>query len=88
MIERLEADLGVKVQQVQIPEFKYAFQIWAAMMSSKNADGKVSLFLVLEHSIFCMREIAIEVCYTIIISCRLQFAAYKQFLGTANKLYF
>ncbi|XP_033871819.1 fatty-acid amide hydrolase 2-B [Acipenser ruthenus] len=42
LIERLEADLGVKVQQVQIPEFKYAFQIWAAMMSSKNADGKAA----------------------------------------------
>ncbi|MGH0126338.1 UNVERIFIED_CONTAM: hypothetical protein FKN15_031561 [Acipenser sinensis] len=42
LIERLEADLGVRVQQVQIPEFKYAFQIWAAMMSSKNADGKAA----------------------------------------------
>uniref|UniRef100_A0AAZ3P250 Amidase domain-containing protein n=1 Tax=Oncorhynchus tshawytscha TaxID=74940 RepID=A0AAZ3P250_ONCTS len=31
---RLEADLGVKVQQLKIPQLKYSFQIWSAMMGA------------------------------------------------------
>ncbi|XP_066575973.1 fatty-acid amide hydrolase 2-B isoform X2 [Amia ocellicauda] len=40
VIERLEADLGVKVQEVHIPQFKYSFQIWSAMMSAADENGK------------------------------------------------
>ncbi|KAL7889661.1 hypothetical protein AOLI_G00019190 [Acnodon oligacanthus] len=40
VVERLEADLGVKVKIVRIPQLKYSFQIWGAMMSSPGKDGK------------------------------------------------
>ncbi|XP_066535951.1 fatty-acid amide hydrolase 2-A [Hoplias malabaricus] len=40
VVERLEADLGVKVQELRIPQLKYSFQIWGAMMSAPGKDGK------------------------------------------------
>lgn len=40
VVEHLEADLGVKVQKLQIPQLKYSFQIWGAMMASPGKDGK------------------------------------------------
>lgn len=41
VVERLEADLGVQVQELYIPQLKYSFQIWGAMMSLADEDGKV-----------------------------------------------
>ena len=41
VVERLEADLGVKVEQLKIPQLKYSFQIWGAMMAAPGKDGKV-----------------------------------------------
>ncbi|XP_076831427.1 fatty-acid amide hydrolase 2-A isoform X2 [Brachyhypopomus gauderio] len=41
VVERLEADLRVKVQEMRIPQLKYSFQIWGAMMSSPGKDGKI-----------------------------------------------
>uniref|UniRef100_A0A4W4FYW6 Amidase domain-containing protein n=1 Tax=Electrophorus electricus TaxID=8005 RepID=A0A4W4FYW6_ELEEL len=41
VVERLEADLGVKVKEMRIPQLKYSFQIWGAMMSSPDKDGKI-----------------------------------------------
>lgn len=41
MVEHLESDLGVRVQHVTIHKMKYSFQIWSAMMSSKDSDGQV-----------------------------------------------
>ncbi|XP_036789856.1 fatty-acid amide hydrolase 2-A [Oncorhynchus mykiss] len=40
VVECLEADLGVKVQQLKIPQLKYSFQIWSAMMGAPGKDGK------------------------------------------------
>ncbi|XP_078067823.1 fatty-acid amide hydrolase 2-like [Mustelus asterias] len=42
LTEYLEVQFGVQVQQVQIHKMKYAFQIWSAMMSSPETDGKES----------------------------------------------
>lgn len=41
MVEHLESDLGVQVQRVAIHKMKYSFQIWSAMMSSKDSEGQV-----------------------------------------------
>ena len=41
VVERLEADLGVKVQQVGLPGLRYGFQIWDTYMSLPDKDGKV-----------------------------------------------
>ncbi|KAG7458462.1 hypothetical protein MATL_G00220410 [Megalops atlanticus] len=38
--ERLEADLGVKVQELRVPQLKYSFQIWGALMAAPDRDGK------------------------------------------------
>lgn len=46
MVEHLEADLGVQVEELRIPQLKYSFQIWGAMMSSPGKDGKVCLCCV------------------------------------------
>ncbi|XP_048460947.1 fatty-acid amide hydrolase 2 isoform X3 [Rhincodon typus] len=40
LTEYLEVQFGVQVQQVQIRKMKYAFQIWSAMMTASEADGK------------------------------------------------
>ncbi|XP_076150951.1 fatty-acid amide hydrolase 2-A-like isoform X1 [Alosa pseudoharengus] len=40
VVEHLEAELGVKVQKLCIPQLKYSFQIWGAMMSCPGKDGK------------------------------------------------
>ncbi|XP_051757644.1 fatty-acid amide hydrolase 2-A [Ctenopharyngodon idella] len=40
VVRRLEADLGVKVQELFIPQLKYSFQIWGTMMASPGKDGK------------------------------------------------
>ncbi|KAM9477449.1 fatty-acid amide hydrolase 2-A-like [Clarias gariepinus] len=40
VVEHLEADLGVQVEELRIPQLKYSFQIWGAMMSSPGSDGK------------------------------------------------
>ncbi|KAG5285824.1 hypothetical protein AALO_G00007880 [Alosa alosa] len=40
VVEHLEAELGVKVQKICIPQLKYSFQIWGAMMSCPGKDGK------------------------------------------------
>ncbi|XP_056347019.1 fatty-acid amide hydrolase 2 isoform X3 [Oenanthe melanoleuca] len=41
VVEHLESDLGVQVQRVSIHKMKYSFQIWSAMMSSKDSEGQV-----------------------------------------------
>lgn len=41
MVEHLESELGVQIQHVAIHKMKYSFQIWSAMMSSKDSDGQV-----------------------------------------------
>ncbi|XP_060951779.1 fatty-acid amide hydrolase 2-B [Limanda limanda] len=40
VVERLEADLGVKVEEVQFPELRYSFQIWDTYMSLPDQEGK------------------------------------------------
>ncbi|KAM7008506.1 fatty-acid amide hydrolase 2 [Passerculus sandwichensis] len=40
VVEHLESDLGVRVQHVAIHKMKYSFQIWSAMMSSKDSEGQ------------------------------------------------
>ncbi|KAM9128010.1 fatty-acid amide hydrolase 2 isoform 1-T1 [Pangshura tecta] len=45
VVEHLETQCGVQVQYVTIHKMKYAFQIWSAMMSSRDSDGqKAQLF--------------------------------------------
>ncbi|KFU94001.1 Fatty-acid amide hydrolase 2, partial [Chaetura pelagica] len=41
VVEHLEGELGVQVKHVAIHKMKYSFQIWSAMMSSKDSDGQV-----------------------------------------------
>lgn len=41
MVEHLKSELGVQVRHVAIHKMKYSFQIWSAMMSSKDSDGQV-----------------------------------------------
>lgn len=41
VVERLEADLGVKVQEVRFPELRYGFQIWDTYMGLPDKEGKV-----------------------------------------------
>ncbi|KAM7377194.1 hypothetical protein PAMA_013802 [Pampus argenteus] len=43
VVQRLEADLGVKVQELRIPELKDGFQIWDTYMSLPDKDGKPPL---------------------------------------------
>ncbi|XP_037531630.1 fatty-acid amide hydrolase 2-B [Nematolebias whitei] len=43
VVERLEADLGVKVQQVRLPELRYGFQIWNMYMGLPDQDGNPPL---------------------------------------------
>uniref|UniRef100_A0A674I7H6 Fatty acid amide hydrolase 2 n=1 Tax=Terrapene triunguis TaxID=2587831 RepID=A0A674I7H6_9SAUR len=40
VVEHLETQCGVQVQHVTIHKMKYAFQIWSAMMSSRDSDGQ------------------------------------------------
>ncbi|KAM6909571.1 fatty-acid amide hydrolase 2-B [Xenentodon cancila] len=40
VVERLEADLEVKVQQVCLPELRYSFQIWDSYMVLPDKEGK------------------------------------------------
>ncbi|XP_028832440.1 fatty-acid amide hydrolase 2-A [Denticeps clupeoides] len=40
VVEKLEADLGVEVQELRLPQLKHSFQIWGMMMSSPDKDGK------------------------------------------------
>ncbi|XP_022540216.1 fatty-acid amide hydrolase 2-A [Astyanax mexicanus] len=40
VVQQLEADFGVKVKEIRIPQLKYSFQIWGAMMSAPGKDGK------------------------------------------------
>ncbi|XP_048400316.1 fatty-acid amide hydrolase 2-A [Stegostoma tigrinum] len=40
LTEYLEVQFGVQVQQVQIRKMKYAFQIWSAMMTNSETEGK------------------------------------------------
>ncbi|XP_041925832.1 fatty-acid amide hydrolase 2-A-like [Alosa sapidissima] len=40
VVERLEADLGVKVQELRLPELKYGYQIWETFMGLPDKDGK------------------------------------------------
>lgn len=40
VVERLEADLGVKVQEVRFPELCYSFQIWNTYMGLPDKEGK------------------------------------------------
>ncbi|KAM7366374.1 hypothetical protein PAMP_015820 [Pampus punctatissimus] len=41
VVQRLEADLGVKVQELKIPGLKDGFQIWDTYISLPDKDGKV-----------------------------------------------
>ncbi|XP_068164380.1 fatty-acid amide hydrolase 2-B-like [Antennarius striatus] len=40
VVERLEADLGVKVQEVRLPELRHSFQIWDTYMGLPDKEGK------------------------------------------------
>ncbi|XP_072315011.1 fatty-acid amide hydrolase 2-B [Eucyclogobius newberryi] len=40
VVERLEADLGVKVEEVHFPEFKHTMDMWFACMSLPTHEGK------------------------------------------------
>ncbi|CAM4718326.1 fatty-acid amide hydrolase 2 isoform X1 [Lepidochelys kempii] len=40
VVEHLETRFGVQVQHITIHKMKYAFQIWSAMMSSRDSDGQ------------------------------------------------
>ncbi|KAM4565578.1 fatty-acid amide hydrolase 2-B [Fundulus diaphanus] len=40
VVERLEADLGVRVQRVCLPELRYSFQIWDTYMGLPDKEGK------------------------------------------------
>ncbi|XP_068443603.1 fatty-acid amide hydrolase 2-B [Clinocottus analis] len=40
VVERLEADLGVNVQEVRFPELRYGFQIWNTYMGLPDKEGK------------------------------------------------
>lgn len=40
VVECIESQLGVKVRTLHIPQLKYSFQIWGAMMASPGKDGK------------------------------------------------
>lgn len=42
VVERLEADFGVKVQEVRFPELRYAFRIWDTFMVLPDKEGRVS----------------------------------------------
>lgn len=41
MVERLESDLGVRVEEVNFPELQYSTRIWMTYMSLPDDDGKV-----------------------------------------------
>lgn len=41
VVERLEADLGVTVQEVHFPELRYSFQIWSTYMGLPDKEGNV-----------------------------------------------
>lgn len=43
VVEHLEADLGVKIQEVRFPELRYSFQIWDTYMGLPDEEGKVGL---------------------------------------------
>ncbi|XP_027034070.2 fatty-acid amide hydrolase 2-B isoform X1 [Tachysurus fulvidraco] len=40
VIQRLEADLGVKVKEMSFPQLKYSYQIWETCMALPDKDGK------------------------------------------------
>ncbi|XP_068164376.1 fatty-acid amide hydrolase 2-A-like isoform X2 [Antennarius striatus] len=40
VVERLETDLGVKVQEVRFPELRYSFNIWETYMGLPDTEGK------------------------------------------------
>ncbi|KAG2466085.1 fatty-acid amide hydrolase 2-B [Polypterus senegalus] len=42
VVKRLEDDLGVIVQEVNIPQFRYSLPIWSAMMAARSTDGKAA----------------------------------------------
>lgn len=41
VVQRLEADLGVKVQELQLPGLRYSFQIWNTYMGLPDKEGNV-----------------------------------------------
>lgn len=41
VVQRLEADLGVTVQEVRFHELRYGFQIWETYMGLPDKEGKV-----------------------------------------------
>lgn len=41
VVQRLEADLGVKVQEVHFPELRYGFHIWSTYMGLSDKEGNV-----------------------------------------------
>ncbi|XP_028821220.1 fatty-acid amide hydrolase 2-B [Denticeps clupeoides] len=40
VVERLEADLGVKVQELCLPQLKYSFEIWNSYLGLPDKEGK------------------------------------------------
>ncbi|KAF7706593.1 hypothetical protein HF521_019847 [Silurus meridionalis] len=40
VVQRLEADLGVKVKEISFPQLKYSFQMWDTCMALPDEDGK------------------------------------------------
>ncbi|KAI1888381.1 hypothetical protein AGOR_G00184550 [Albula goreensis] len=40
VVEHLEADLGVKVQELSFPQLKHSYQIWDTLMALPDKDGK------------------------------------------------
>lgn len=50
MVERLEADLGVQVQEVCLPELSYSFQIWDTYINLPDDEGKVGQTMNRSHN--------------------------------------
>lgn len=52
VVERLEADLGVTVEEVRPPELRYGFQIWSTYMGLPDQEGNVGPPVNLIHDQF------------------------------------
>ncbi|XP_061525104.1 fatty-acid amide hydrolase 2-B [Phycodurus eques] len=46
--ERLEADLGVSIQEARFPELRYSFRIWDAYMGLPDKEGKPPVSFAVE----------------------------------------
>ncbi|XP_061619398.1 fatty-acid amide hydrolase 2-B isoform X1 [Phyllopteryx taeniolatus] len=48
VVERLEADLGVSIQEAHFPELRYSFRIWDAYMGLPDKEGKPPVSFAVE----------------------------------------